>query len=109
MSESLDEHLAAHGPEIARRVHGRDRTGARDLLGGRAEELSAEVWSRDVPGARDRRPLLSGPPAGAGRDGMAETRLGTATRTGGLTPEEPREVVVSLTRYADRAGRIVDD
>lgn len=113
MSESLDEQLAdrrARGLEIARRVHGRETVGARDFLGRKMEDLFAEVWSRDVLSVRDRRLLLLGLLVGQGLDDMVAVQLDVAMRTGALTPEELREVVVFLTHYAgwSRGARLND-
>lgn len=113
MSESLDEQLAdrrARGLEIARRVHGRETVGARDFLGRKMEDLFAEVWSRDVLSVRDRRLLLLGLLVGQGLDDMVAVQLDVAMRTGALTPEELREVVVFLTHYAGwtRGARLND-
>jgi len=116
MSESLDEQLAdrARGPEAAGRAHGGDRTDARDFLGRTVENLFAEVWSRDVLSMRDRRLLLLGLLVGQGLDDMVAGQLDVALRTGQLTPEELREIVVFLTHYAGwargaRLGEQVED
>lgn len=113
MSESLDEQLAdrrARGLEIARRVHGRETVGARDFLGRKMEDLFAEVWSRDVLSVRDRRLLLLGLLVGQGLDDQVAVQLDVSMRTGVLTPEELREIVVFLTHYAGwaRGARLND-
>ncbi|GAA3088904.1 carboxymuconolactone decarboxylase family protein [Streptosporangium carneum] len=88
----------ARGLEIMRRVHGREETG--DLFGATVERLFAEVWSRDGLSVRDRRLLLLGLLVGQSMDDMVELQLDAAVRTGELTPEELREIVVFLTLYA---------
>ncbi|MFO7252722.1 MAG: carboxymuconolactone decarboxylase family protein, partial [Actinomycetes bacterium] len=112
MSESLDEQLAhrARGLHAVGRGSGRERPAARDFLARTVEELFAEVWSRDVLSDRDRRLLLLGLLVGQGLDDQVAVQLDVAMRTGVLTPEELREIVVFLTHYAGwaRGARLND-
>jgi len=68
------------------------------------------VWSRDVLSDRDRRLLLLGLLVGQGLDDQVAVQLDVAMRTGVLTPEELREIVVFLTHYAGwaRGARLND-
>ncbi|MBB2911618.1 4-carboxymuconolactone decarboxylase [Streptosporangium becharense] len=90
------------GLEIMRQVYGRDQAkdGPGDFFGLTVEHLFAEVWSRDALSMRDRRMLLLGLLVGQGMDDAVELQLDAALRTGDLTPDELREVVVFLTYYA---------
>ncbi|MEU8381262.1 carboxymuconolactone decarboxylase family protein [Streptosporangium sp. NPDC048865] len=71
-----------------------------DLFGMTVENLFAEVWSREGISNRDRRMLLVGLLVGQGMNEDVALQLDAALRTGDLTPEELREVVVFLTHYA---------
>ncbi|TQM74786.1 carboxymuconolactone decarboxylase family protein [Thermopolyspora flexuosa] len=112
MSESLDEQLAHHarGMRTVGQAHGRERPAARDFLARTVEDLFAEVWSRDVLSDRDRRLLLLGLLVGQGLDDQVAVQLDVSMRTGVLTPEELREIVVFLTHYAGwaRGARLND-
>ncbi|GAA2882452.1 carboxymuconolactone decarboxylase family protein [Streptosporangium fragile] len=90
------------GLEIMKRVYGRDQAGdgPGDFFGMTVEHLFAEVWSRDTLSMRDRRMLLLGLLVGQGMDDAVGLQLDAALRTGDLTPDELREVVVFLTHYA---------
>lgn len=65
-----------------------------------AERLFAEIWSRDVLSVRERRLLLLGLLVGLGMDDEIDLHLDAALRTGELTVDQLREVVVFLTHYA---------
>ncbi|MGS2641023.1 carboxymuconolactone decarboxylase family protein [Streptosporangium sp. LJ11] len=78
--------------------HGENEPG--DLFGATAESLFAEVWSRKGISNRDRRMLLVGLLVGQGMGEDVDVQLDAALRTGDLTPDELREVVVFLTHYA---------
>ncbi|MEU4409225.1 carboxymuconolactone decarboxylase family protein [Streptosporangium sp. NPDC023963] len=78
--------------------HGENEPG--DLFGATAENLFAEVWSREGISNRDRRMLLVGLLVGQGMGEDVDVQLDAALRTGDLTPDELREVVVFLTHYA---------
>ncbi|MGJ6964046.1 carboxymuconolactone decarboxylase family protein [Streptosporangium sp. G11] len=71
-----------------------------DLFGTTVEHLFAEVWSREGISNRDRRMLLVGLLVGQGMDEDVGVQLDAALRTGDLTPDELREIVVFLTHYA---------
>ncbi|MDP9866860.1 MULTISPECIES: carboxymuconolactone decarboxylase family protein [Streptosporangium] len=92
----------ARGLEIMKRVYGRNHVGdgPGDFFGMTVEHLFAEVWSRDGLSTRDRRLLLLGLLVGQGADDMIEVQLDAALRTGELTPDELREIVIFLTHYA---------
>ncbi|WP_067175656.1 carboxymuconolactone decarboxylase family protein [Microtetraspora niveoalba] len=103
MSDSVDDlDRWARGLEIMKRVNGWDQPGdgTGDFFGLTVEHLFAEIWARDVLSVRDRRLLLIGLLVGEGLDDALRVQLDTALRTGELTPEELREVVVFLTHYA---------
>jgi 4-carboxymuconolactone decarboxylase len=92
----------ARGLEIMK-VHGWDHLGDRpgDSFAMTVEHLFAEVWSRDVLSVRERRLLLIGLLVGqGGLDSTLNLQLDAALRTGELTPDELREIVVFLTHYA---------
>ncbi|GAA4206578.1 carboxymuconolactone decarboxylase family protein [Streptosporangium oxazolinicum] len=78
--------------------HGENEPG--DRFGMTVEHLFAEVWSREGISNRDRRILLVGLLVGQGMDEDVGVQLDAALRTGDLTPDELREVVVFLTHYA---------
>jgi 4-carboxymuconolactone decarboxylase len=82
--------------------------GSGDLFAMTVEHLFADVWSRDVLSLRDRRLLLLGLLVGQGMDEEVGVQLDVLLRTGELTPDELREVVVFLTHYAGwpRGARI---
>lgn len=65
-----------------------------------AERLFTEIWSRDVLSVRERRLLLLGLLVGLGMDDEIDLHLDAALRTGELTVDQLREVVVFLTHYA---------
>ncbi|MEU6741751.1 carboxymuconolactone decarboxylase family protein [Streptosporangium sandarakinum] len=103
----------ARGLEIMRRVHGGDDAGdgsaaagagrgegSGDFFGMTVEHLFGEVWSREGLSMRDRRLLLLGLLVGQGMDDLVEIQLDAALRTGELTPDELREIVIFLTHYA---------
>ncbi|MGV9324957.1 carboxymuconolactone decarboxylase family protein [Streptosporangium sandarakinum] len=103
----------ARGLEIMRRVHGGDDAGdgsaaasvgrgegSGDFFGMTVEHLFGEVWSREGLSMRDRRLLLLGLLVGQGMDDLVEVQLDAALRTGELTPDELREIVIFLTHYA---------
>lgn len=89
----------ARGLEILRQVYG-DPAPGRDVFATTVERLFAEVWSRDRLSLRDRRLLLLGLLVGQDLDEALELQLDASLRTGELTPEELREIVVFLTFYA---------
>ncbi|MBG0830987.1 carboxymuconolactone decarboxylase family protein [Planomonospora sp. ID67723] len=91
----------ARGLETMRRVGGTSAgDGAGDFFAMTVEHLFAEVWSRDGLSMRDRRLLLLGLLVGQGLDDEAGVQLDAVLRTGELTPDELREVVIFLTHYA---------
>ncbi|WP_229797829.1 carboxymuconolactone decarboxylase family protein [Planomonospora parontospora] len=105
MDEYLDDTAPdrrARGLEIMKQVHGEDDPSGvpGDFFGMTVEHLFAEVWSRDGLSLRDRRLLLLGLLVGQGMDGDVELQLDAALRTGELTPDELREIVIFLTHYA---------
>jgi len=85
-----------------RKVYGWDHVGDGPgvFFGMTVEHLFAEVWSRDGISNRDRRLLLLGMLVGQGMDDVVGLQLDAALRTGDLTPDELREIVVFLTHYA---------
>ncbi|WP_214110519.1 carboxymuconolactone decarboxylase family protein [Acrocarpospora catenulata] len=99
MSEPEDR---TRGLEIMKRVYGWDHVGDApgDFFAMTVEHLFAQVWARDGLSMRDRRLLLTGLLVGQGLHDALATQLDAALRTGELTPDELREVVVFLTHYA---------
>ncbi|MFF5207479.1 carboxymuconolactone decarboxylase family protein [Streptosporangium sp. NPDC000396] len=92
----------ACGLEIMKRVYGHDHVhdGPGDFFGMTVEHLFAEVWSRDGLSVRDRRLLLLGLLVGQDMSDEVRLQLDAALRTGELTPDELREIVIFLTHYA---------
>ncbi|MER5622146.1 carboxymuconolactone decarboxylase family protein [Streptosporangium sp. NPDC002544] len=90
------------GLEIMKQVYGWDHVGdgPGDFFGMTVEHLFAEVWSREGISTRDRRLLLVGLLVGQGMDDVVGLQLDAALRTGDLTPDELREIVIFLTHYA---------
>ncbi|GAA0855075.1 MULTISPECIES: carboxymuconolactone decarboxylase family protein [Streptosporangium] len=85
-----------------KQVYGWDHVGdgPGDFFGMTVEHLFAEVWSREGISTRDRRLLLVGLLVGQGMDDVVGLQLDAALRTGDLTPDELREIVIFLTHYA---------
>jgi 4-carboxymuconolactone decarboxylase len=113
MSDGLNERTGdrrTRGLEIMKRVHGGSAAGAGDFFGMTVEHLFAEVWSREALSLRDRRLLLLGLLVGQDLDADVEVQLDASLRTGELTPEELREIVIFLTHYAGwpRGARLND-
>ncbi|MEU4832512.1 carboxymuconolactone decarboxylase family protein [Streptosporangium sp. NPDC023615] len=105
MSDHADEttpERRARGLEIMKKAYGWDHVedGPGDFFGMTVEHLFAEVWSREGISNRDRRLLLLGMLVGQGMDDVVGLQLDAAVRTGDLTPDELREIVVFLTHYA---------
>ncbi|GLW11833.1 putative 4-carboxymuconolactone decarboxylase [Microtetraspora sp. NBRC 13810] len=92
----------ARGLEIMKSVHGWDEIGddPGDFFAMTVEHLFADVWGRDVLSVRERRFLLLGLLVGQGLDDAVSLQLDAALRTGELTPQELREIVIFLTHYA---------
>lgn len=102
MSDGPDERTGearAHGLEILKQVYGESAAGG-DFFAMTVEHLFSQVWSRDRLSLRDRRLLLLGLLVGQDLDEAVELQLDASLRTGELTPEELREVVIFLTLYA---------
>jgi 4-carboxymuconolactone decarboxylase len=83
-------------------VHGRDHVGdgPGDQFAMTIEHMFADLWARDVLTVRERRLLLIGLLVGQGLDDGLAVQLDTALRTGELTPDELKEIVMFLTHYA---------
>jgi 4-carboxymuconolactone decarboxylase len=81
-----------------------------DSFGMTAERQFSDVWSRTVLSVKERRLLLLGLLVGQGLDEMTDIQLDTALRSGDLSENELREVVVFLTHYAGwlRGARLND-
>jgi 4-carboxymuconolactone decarboxylase len=62
--------------------------------------LFAEVWTRDVLDIRSRRLLLMGVIAAAGQVDTFKIQARAALRNRELTPDELREVLITLAPYA---------
>ena len=66
-----------------------------------ADQLFAEVWSREGLSNRDRRLLLLGLLAGSGHVDVAEIQSAAALGNGELTPEQLEEIALFLCYYAE--------
>lgn len=64
-----------------------------------ADQLFAEVWTREGLSIRDRRLLLLGALAGSGQADVAELQAGAALGNGELTPEQLDEIALFLCYY----------
>lgn len=64
-----------------------------------ADQLFAEVWTREGLSIRDRRLLLLGALAGSGQVDVAEIQAGAALGNGELTPEQLEEIALFLCYY----------
>ncbi|GAA5079531.1 4-carboxymuconolactone decarboxylase [Thermocatellispora tengchongensis] len=91
----------ARGLEIMESVYGRDHVGdgPGDFFGRTVEHLFTEIWSREALSVRERRLLLIGLLVGQREDDALGPQLDVALRTGQLTPDELREVVIFLAYY----------
>ncbi|GAB10481.1 hypothetical protein GOARA_057_00050 [Gordonia araii NBRC 100433] len=65
-----------------------------------ADQLFAEVWTREGLSNRDRRLLLLGLLAGNGHTDVAEIQAGAALGNSELTPEQLEEIALFLCYYA---------
>ncbi|GAC67818.1 carboxymuconolactone decarboxylase family protein [Gordonia soli] len=64
-----------------------------------ADQLFAEVWTREGLSVRDRRLLLLGALAAGGQVDVAEIQAGAALGNGELTPEQLEEIALFLCYY----------
>ncbi|MFM9378314.1 carboxymuconolactone decarboxylase family protein [Gordonia sp. VNK21] len=64
-----------------------------------ADQLFAEVWTREGLSMRDRRLLLLGALAGSGQTDVAEIQAGAALTNGELTAEQLEEIALFLCYY----------
>ena len=65
-----------------------------------ADHLFADIWSRPGLTDRDRRLLLVGLLVGSGGHDVLTIQIPAALKSGDLTPEQLREIVIFLTHYA---------
>ena len=64
------------------------------------ESLFAEVWTREELSMRDRRLIVLGVIGALGEKDTFGVHSKAALKNGELTPEELREVVITLAKYA---------
>ncbi|MDL9948734.1 carboxymuconolactone decarboxylase family protein [Gordonia sp. ABSL11-1] len=64
-----------------------------------ADQLFAQVWTREGLSIRDRRLLLLGALAAGGQVDVAEIQAGAALGNGELTPEQLEEIALFLCYY----------
>lgn len=64
-----------------------------------ADQLFAEVWTREGLSIRDRRLILLGALAAGGQVDVAEIQAGAALGNGELTPEQLEEIALFLCYY----------
>ena len=64
-----------------------------------ADQLFAEVWTREGLSVRDRRLILLGALAAGGLVDVAEIQAGAALGNGELTPEQLEEIALFLCYY----------
>lgn len=64
------------------------------------EQLFAEVWTRDALSVKERRLVIMGVIACMGEKDTWKIQARSALKNGELTPEQLREVVITLAQYA---------
>jgi 4-carboxymuconolactone decarboxylase len=89
------------GLERMEEVYGFDMTdGTGDFFGYTADHLFADIWNRPGLSDRDRRLLLIGLLAGTGAHDVLTIQVPAALRSGDLSADDLREVVILLCHYA---------
>jgi 4-carboxymuconolactone decarboxylase len=102
---AADEERWERGLEMIRKVYAGDVVtpprGAMDFSDLMLEQLFAEVWSReDKLAIRDRRLVILGVIACMGEKDTWKIQAKAALKNGELTPEQLRDVVITLAQYA---------
>lgn len=64
------------------------------------EQLFAEVWTREALSVRERRLVIMGVIACMGEKDTWKIQAKAALKNGELTPEQLREIVITLAQYA---------
>jgi 4-carboxymuconolactone decarboxylase len=64
------------------------------------EQLFAEIWTREALPIRDRRLVLLGIIGALGERDTFQIQVKAALKNGELTPEQVREIVITLAQYA---------
>ncbi len=64
------------------------------------EQLFAEVWTREQLSLRDRRLVIMGIIAALGEKDTFQIQTRAALKNGELTPEQVREVLITVANYA---------
>ncbi len=64
------------------------------------EQLFAEIWTRDELSVKERRLVMMGVIGGMGEKDTWRIQARAALKNGELTPEQLREVVITLAQYA---------
>lgn len=88
------------GLEMMSQVYGFDMSdGPGDFFAHTADQLFAQVWTREGLSIRDRRLLLLGALAANGQVDVAEIQAGAALANDELTPEQLDEIGLFLCYY----------
>lgn len=64
------------------------------------EQLFAEIWTRDELSVKERRLVMMGVIGGMGEKDTWRIQARAALKNGELTPDQLREVVITLAQYA---------
>lgn len=64
------------------------------------EQLFAEIWTRDELSVKERRLVMMGVIGGMGEKDTWKIQARAALKNGELTPDQLREVVITLAQYA---------
>jgi 4-carboxymuconolactone decarboxylase len=102
---AADEGRWERGVEMIKKVYAGDVVtppkGAMDFSDVMLEQLFAEIWTReDKLAIRDRRLVILGVIACMGEKDTWKIQAKAALKNGELTPEQLRDVVITLAQYA---------
>lgn len=92
------------GAEMIRKVYAGDVVtppkGAMPFSDLMLEQLFAEIWTRDELSVKERRLVMMGVIGGMGEKDTWKIQARAALKNGELTPDQLREVVITLAQYA---------
>lgn len=92
------------GAEMIRKVYAGDVVtppkGAMPFSDLMLEQLFAEIWTRDELSVKERRLVMMGVIGGMGEKDTWRIQARAALKNGELTPDQLREVVITLAQYA---------
>ena len=101
---AADEERWERGAEMIKKVYAGDVVTApkgvmafSDLM---LEQLFAEVWTREALSVKERRLVIMGVIACMGEKDTWKIQAKAALKNGELTPEQLREIVITLAQYA---------